>query len=226
MSGSSKGEMSRGGAGAPPQFDSQFSEEFSQLIRWRRDVRRFQRSPLPEGALEELLSLARFAPSVGLSQPWRYVVVESAAKRAAVRANFEAANAEALNAYDEERASLYARLKLAGLDDAPEQLAVFCDSDCMTGHGLGRRTMPEMLEYSVVMAVHTLWLAARARGIGVGWVSILDPGRVARDLGVPDSWRLVAYLCIGYPVKESIEPELEAAGWEIRQDNSKFIRRV
>ena len=130
---------------------------------------------------------------------------------------------EALAGYDGEDAALYARLKLEGLTDAPEQLAVFCDPEPAEGRGLGRRTMPQTLDYSVVTAVHTLWLAARTRGLGVGWVSIIDPEAVVRALGVPPAWRLIAYLCIGWPQETSAEPELQRAGWERRREVATMI---
>ncbi|HEY9549469.1 MAG TPA: 5,6-dimethylbenzimidazole synthase [Kiloniellaceae bacterium] len=200
-----------------PQFGAEFRAEFETLLAWRRDVRRFRREPLPEGLLEQLLGLAELAPSVGLSQPWRFVRVASPQARARVRANFQAANAAALADYSGCRAALYARLKLAGLDEAPEQLAVFAEGDPAQGHGLGRRSMPETLLYSTVCAVHTLWLAARAAGVGLGWVSILDPQALARDLAVPESWRLVAYLCLGYAQEAQEDPELAREGWEQRR---------
>ena len=127
-------------------------------------------------------SIACLSPSVGLSEPWRFVLVEDGARRAAIRQCFEDCNAEALAIQSPDRAALYARLKLAGLDDAPCQLAIFADRSTAQGAGLGRLTMPETLDYSVVMAIHTLWLAARAEGIGMGWVSILDPARIAAIL--------------------------------------------
>ena len=170
-----------------------------ELFGWRRDVRHFRSDPLPEGTLERLIGLACLAPSVGLSQPWRFVLVDDAARRAAVVANFSACNADALRACAGDRAERYAALKLAGLREAPHHLAVFCDRATEVGHGLGRRTMPEMADYSVVAAISTLWLAARADGVGVGWVSILDPAAVAAALDVPADWRLIGYLCIGYP---------------------------
>ena len=162
----------------PARFDDAFRARLRDLLVWRRDVRRFQRDALPSGTLEALIELACLAPSVGLSQPWRFVIVDDAKARAAVRDDFTACNAQALAAQSGERAALYARLKLAGLDEAPAHFAVFADRSTAQGHGLGRHTMPEMIDYSAVTAVHTIWLAARAQGIGMGWVSILDPEAV------------------------------------------------
>jgi 5,6-dimethylbenzimidazole synthase len=200
----------------PPEFDVDFRRRLHDLLKWRRDVRRFKRTPLPEGAVEKLIATACLAPSVGLSEPWRFVIVEDAARRAAIRKCFEDCNADALRTQAPDRAALYARLKLAGLDDAPCQIAVFSDRSTAQGNGLGRATMPETLDYSVVIAVHTLWLAARAEGIGVGWVSILDPKRMAALLDVPSDWRLIGHLCVGYPHAEDDTPALERAGWEHR----------
>ncbi len=101
-------------------------------------------------------------------------------------------------AYEGERAALYARLKLEGLREAPVQFAVFCDHGTERGHGLGRKTMPEMLDYSVVTAITQFWLAARVAGLGVGWVSILEPAEVYAALGTPPEWKLIAYLCVGF----------------------------
>jgi 5,6-dimethylbenzimidazole synthase len=193
-----------------------FAAALTELLRWRRDVRRFRPDPLDEADIEALLRTAQLAPSVGLSQPWRFVRVRSEGVRAAVRACFERCNAEALAGYGGEDAALYARLKLSGLDQAPVQLAVFCERDVETGRGLGRRTMPQTTDYSVVAAVHTLWLAARAKGIGMGWVSILDPEAITAALDVPKSWRLIAYLCLGRPMEDHEDPELQRAGWESR----------
>jgi 5,6-dimethylbenzimidazole synthase len=206
-------------------FDEAFRDDLRELIRWRRDVRRFRRDPLPPGTVERLIELASLAPSVGLSQPWRFVLVEEAARRAAVRANFERSNADALAAYAGERAQRYACLKLAGLDEAPVQLAVFADRGTAQGHGLGRRTMPEMAEYSAVMAIHTLWLVARAEGLGLGWVSILDRAEVTRALEVPPEWIFLGYFCLGYPQSETLTPELEREGWEQRRPWQDFVLR-
>lgn len=206
-----------------PMFDPHFRSELAELMRWRRDVRRFRRDPVPEETLDALLDLAQIAPSVGNSQPWRLIRVESAEKRAAIRDNFVKSNEEALAAMDSNRASVYARLKLAGLDNAPVQLAVFCDHGTQQGHGLGCRTMPEALDYSVVGMISGLWLAARAAGIGLGWVSILCPAAVHNALRAPESYKFIAYLCLGWPEEEHIDPELVRSGW---QDRTGAGRRV
>lgn len=211
---------------APIAFDAAFSAQLRELLLWRRDVRRFRRDPLPDGTIEALIDLACLAPSVGLSQPWRFVIVDDAARRAAIRRDFESCNAEALAAQDNERAGLYARLKLAGLEEAPSHLAVFADRSTAQGHGLGRRTMPEMIDYSAVTAVHTIWLTARARGVGMGWVSILNPKVVAGLLQVPAEWKFIGYFCLGYPQCDDTVPELEQMKWEQRrQPSSVTIKR-
>jgi 5,6-dimethylbenzimidazole synthase len=199
-----------------PEFGPAFREQLHELLKWRRDVRRFKRKPLPPGRIERLIAIACLSPSVGLSEPWRFVLVDDESRRAAIRACFEACNKDALSIQTPDRAALYARLKLAGLDDAPCQIAVFADRATAKGTGLGRLTMPEALDYSAVIAIHTLWLAARAEGIGVGWVSILDPKRVAAILNVPEHWVFIGHLCVGYPHASDDRPALERAGWEHR----------
>jgi len=202
---------------AAPEFDAAFRARMLELLRWRRDVRRFRATEVCPALLDRLLDIACLAPSVGLSQPWRFVTVDDPPRRAAVRASFEACNADALANQGGDHAARYARLKLAGLDEAPCHLAVFAETDPAQGHGLGRRTMPETTAYSAVMAVHTLWLAARAEGLGLGWVSILDPAAVSSALDVPAAWRFIGYFCLGYPQAETDAPELERAGWEHRR---------
>lgn len=197
-------------------FDTGFRDELEALLTWRRDVRQFRTHPLAPGTFERLVRTAALAPSVGLSQPWRFVVVDDPARRLAMRQVFEACNAAAAEEYADERADRYARLKLAGLDAAPCQFAVFSDRAVLQGHRLGRRTMPETLDYSAVLAIHTLWLAARVEGLGLGWLSILDPDRVVAMLDVPDTWRFIGYFCLGYPSAEDDVPALERAGWEQR----------
>lgn len=198
-------------------FPETFQRDLDDLMRWRRDVRHFRKDPVDEALLTQCLDAFLKAPSVGLSEPWRVVRIESAAARAAALKNYQSANADALDGYGDEKAALYAQLKLSGMQDAPVQLAVYCDESTEKGSGLGAGTMPEMRRYSVVSAINLFWLAARARGIGMGWVSILDPDQLSRDLDVPQDWRLVGYLCVGYPAEDSDTPELERKGWEDRR---------
>jgi len=206
-----------------PDFDTLFNQRLEALFRWRRDVRRFKTDPIPDDLQKQLLKRAILAPSVGNSQPWRFVVVDDKTRRKKIRDDFESCNKDALKDYSGEKANLYARLKLSGLDQAPVQLAVYSDHGSGRGKGLGQKTMPEMLDYSVVAAINTLWLAARAEGVGMGWVSILHPETVNAILDVPENWRLVAYLCLGYPVEEHDDPELVRYGWEDRAPFSDFI---
>jgi len=186
-------------------------------------VRRFDSRPVDEDLLRRLIALTTAAPSVGLSQPARFIRVTNADRRAAIVREYERCNAQALTKYSGERARLYSGLKLSGLREAPVHLAVFADEQTERGSGLGRRTMPETTAYSAVTAVHTLWLAARVHGLGVGWVSILEPKRVRTLLEAPRSWRFIAYLCIGYPVEEHADRELSRAGWETDDPASAFV---
>jgi len=209
-----------------PHFSADFRRDLETLFAWRRDVRHFQRTPLPAGAMDELLEVACHGPSVGNAQPWRFVQVQSPVRRETLALAADACKQLAGQAYAAERGALYDGLKLHGLREAPEIVAVFCDETAETGHGLGRATMPETLCWSVVAAIQTLWLAARARGIGLGWVSLLDPAAVNTVLGVPADWRFVALLCLGYPETENLTPELVRHGWQaaLPPSRTRFVR--
>ncbi|UAB88022.1 5,6-dimethylbenzimidazole synthase [Ruegeria sp. SCSIO 43209] len=197
-------------------FSDDFRTQFDLLMRLRRDVRRFRTDAIDEAVLTRCLDAFRLAPSVGLSEPWRVIRIESQAARDAALKNFQAANERALSGYSGEKAQLYSQLKLSGMKEAPVQLAVFCDDATDKGQGLGAGTMPEMRRYSVVSAITLFWLALRAEGLGLGWVSILDPDQMVRDLDVPEDWRLIGYFCLGWPEAQSDTPELEQVGWECR----------
>ena len=206
------------GGAAPPVFDDAFRAQLEELLRWRRDVRHFRRMSLPPDVVDAILRAARFAPSVGNSQPWRFVRCRSPGLREQLAAHVDVQSEAAATAIaDADRAASYARLKLHGLREAPEIVAVFSDDDPAAGHGLGRATMSETLRYSTVLAIHHLWLAARVRGVALGWVSILDPAYVTRLLDVPAGWTLVALLCLGYPERAADTPELERRGWQGRR---------
>lgn len=206
-------------------FDADFRDELWRLLRMRRDVRHFRTDPVDPVVIDDCLRSFSLAPSVGLSEPWRVVRVNDPARRIAARENFRAANADALAGYSGDDAKIYAGLKLSGMDDAPVQIAVFSEDNTTKGKGLGAGTMPEMKAYSCVSAIMQFWLLLRAHGIGLGWVSILDPEQLTRDLDVPSHWRLIGYFCIGYPLTEEESPELERLGWEKRQDLPALLER-
>ena len=183
-------------------------------MRMRRDVRHFTDAAVADESIERAVAVAALAPSVGYSQPWRWVRVDDAERRAAILSSHAEENERARTTAHLERATEYGSLTLSGLAVAPIHLAVCCDTMTTRGGGLGRQTMPETLHDSVVMAVYGFWLAARALGLGVGWVSILDPAAVARVLDLPGSWDLVAYLAVGHAAVPSTTPELVERGWE------------
>lgn len=196
------------------RFDEGQAATLRMILRWRRDVRHFEPDPVDEAILARLAEAMALAPSVGNARPWRVIRVEDPTLRAAVRADFQRCDEAAAADYDDEQATAYRALKLAGLDAAPVQLAVFTHVDPAAGHGLGRRTMPETLRQSTAMAIHTLWLAARAANLGMGMVSILDPAAMERIFAVPEDWAFTAYLCLGHAEWDDDTPLLHRAGWQ------------
>lgn len=177
-------------------------------------MRHFRSDRVDEAVLARLAETMALAPSVGNARPWRVIRVEDPALRAAVRADFQRCDEAAAADYADEQAAAYRALKLAGLDAAPVQLAVFTHIDPAEGYGLGRRTMPETLRQSTAMAIHTLWLAARAANLGMGMVSILDPDVMERIFAVPEDWAFTAYLCLGHAEWDDDTPLLHRAGWQ------------
>ncbi len=203
------------------QADNALSEDdrrgLYRAILTRRDVRgQFLPDPVPDEMLARVLVAAHHAPSVGFMQPWSFLVVRSPAIRARVKAAFDKANAEAVAMFDGDRAERYRALKLEGILDAPLNLCVTCDRDRAGPVVLGRTHLPEMDLYSTVCAVQNLWLAARAEGMGLGWVSIIDETALRDILALPESVVPVAYLCLGRVSEFLPEPELETKGWRRR----------
>jgi 5,6-dimethylbenzimidazole synthase len=201
--------------------DHRFSDEqragLYRAIHERRDVRsQFLPDPIAADVLARLLQAAHHAPSVGFMQPWDFIVIDNIDVKRAVKMLYDEANAAAANNYSDERAAQYRRLKLEGIVDSPINLCVTCDRQRGGPHVLGRNTMLETDLFSTCLAVQNLWLAARAEGIGVGWVSIVDPARLARTLKLPAQVYPVAYLCLGYVSEFLPKPELEIAGWRSR----------
>ncbi len=185
-----------------------------QAIFSRRDVRgQFLPEPVPDAVLGRILMAAHHAPSVGFMQPWNFQLIRSEAVKRRVHGLFEQANAEAAQMFPDTRREIYSRLKLQGIVDAPINLCVSCDRTRSGPVVLGRTHMPEMDLFSSVCAVQNLWLAARAEGVGVGWVSIFHEQALQAALGIPAHIVPVAYLCIGYVSHFKDKPELEQAGW-------------
>jgi len=205
-------------------FDEMERDAIYRAIRARRDVRRgFLPTPLPDSLLTRLLKAAHDAPSVGLMQPSRFIIIRSLTIRRQVHAAFQSANQQAQAKYQGALHDQYAGLKLEGILEAPQNLCVLCDPENEKGHGLGRQTMPQTAVYSTVCAVQNLWLAARAEGVGVGWVSILSPDELRSILSIPTHIEPVAYLCLGYVDSFGNEPELERAGWERRSSLKSVV---
>jgi 5,6-dimethylbenzimidazole synthase len=198
---------------------SSFTDEDRRVvyraIRTRRDVRsHFLETPIPDEVLARLLYAAHHAPSVGLMQPWEFIIIRDRTVRNEIFANFQRSNIEAAQRYSNDRRSLYDTLKLQAILDAPINLCITCNQTVDRGAGLGRQSMPETAVYSTVCAVQNLWLAARTEGIGVGWVSILDPAELAPTLKLPENVIPIAYLCVGYVSEFAERPDLEVKGWE------------
>lgn len=192
----------------------------------RRDVRaQFRPDPLPDAVLARLLQAAHHAPSVGFMQPWDFVVVTDREVRAQVKACFDRENARAATLHEGERGVLYRRLKLEGILETPLNLCITCDRKRGGTHVLGRSSMLDTDLFSTCLAVQNLWLAARAEGVGVGWVSIIDPAELAALLGLPDGVYPLAYLCLGYVDEFLTEPELARAGWRERLDLHSLVHR-
>lgn len=185
-----------------------------RAIAERRDMRHFRPDPVDPALLQRLLWAAHRAPSVGFMQPWRFIRVTSRALREQMHALVETerqATARALG----ERQDDFMRLKVEGLLDAGEVVVVAL-ADEREKHIFGRRTLPEMDLASVACAIQNMWLAARAEGIGLGWVSIFDPVELARLLGMPAGARPVAILCIGHVEAFYPRPMLEMEQWAER----------
>ncbi len=209
-----------------PVFDQDFRDKLFDLSKWRRDVRHFKPDPVDEKIILDCLEEATHAPSVGNSQPWRFVVVEDPEKRARLAEYFEAENDKALKSYSGDRAGKYAKLKLAGIREAPVQISVFADTETNVGYQLGSRTMPQAKIYSVVAAIQVLWFLLRSYGVGLGWVSILPPEKMVALMEVDPGWTFVGHLCIGYPKFETDVPDLVQMKWQDRLDFDQFyIRR-
>jgi 5,6-dimethylbenzimidazole synthase len=199
------------------QFSTFERESFYRLIGTRRDIRHFRAHEVPEDVLSRILQAGHAAPSVGHSQPWRFITVRDRSTRQAIHDSFVRVNQLQQELVDEDRAELYRSLKLEGILDAPLNLAVVCERVARQPHSsftLGHSPQPTTDLLSTCLAVQNIWLAARVEGVGVGWVSLVEPDLLRQLLHLPDHVELVAYLCLGYPVEFYRKPMLELAGWK------------
>lgn len=195
-----------------------------KAIVLRRDVRRqFKPAPIPPEVLARLLAAAHQAGSVGFMQPWDFILVRDPDVRRQVLESFLAERDRAAHLYEGRRRELFLSLKLEGIMESALNICVTCDRSRGGPHVLGRSTILDTDLYSTCCAIQNLWLAARAEGIGVGWVSILDPRRLAALLGLPDSVVPVAYLCVGYVDAFPEEPDLQRAGWRRRLPLTELV---
>ncbi|GAC1501758.1 MAG: hypothetical protein NVS2B12_10400 [Ktedonobacteraceae bacterium] len=204
-------------------FPAPWREGVYQAIYQRRDVRNFRPDPVPADVLARILDAAHHAPSVGFMQPWTFIVLSDRETRLRVHDLYERERAAAAQFFDEPRRSQYLSFKLEGILDAPLNVCITCDPTRAGATVLGRNSMPETDLYSTCCAIENLWLAARAEGVGVGWVSILKLAQLRAILGIPPHIIPVAYLCLGYPTRFLAQPELEKAGWRNRQPLGELI---
>jgi nicotinate-nucleotide--dimethylbenzimidazole phosphoribosyltransferase len=205
-----------------PYSDAPYSDAqrraIYQVIGERRDVRSgFLPEPVPDEVLRRVLGAAHQAPSVGFSQPWDFIVITDRGRRQRIKALAQRQSAAYAARLPAARARAFSQLKIESILDAPVNIVVTCDRTRGGRHTLGRHVQPQTAPYSAVLAVANMWLAARAEGIGVGWVSFFDERELAAELALPDHLEVVAYLCVGRVSEFGPEPELERAGWARRR---------
>ncbi|MDX3711944.1 nicotinate-nucleotide--dimethylbenzimidazole phosphoribosyltransferase [Streptomyces europaeiscabiei] len=211
------------GPAAPPYDDAE-REAVLKVMRERRDIRNgFRDDPIPHDVLLRVLEAAHTAPSVGHSQPWDFVVIRSAETRRTMHELAQRQREAYAKSLPKGRAKQFKELKIEAILDTPVNIVVTADPTRGGRHTLGRHTQPQMAPYSSALAVENLWLAARAEGLGVGWVSFFDEREMVRALGLPDHLEVVAYLCVGYVDEFPEEPELMQAGWAKRRPLSWVV---
>ncbi|TDU02791.1 nicotinate-nucleotide-dimethylbenzimidazole phosphoribosyltransferase /cob(II)yrinic acid a,c-diamide reductase [Streptomyces sp. 846.5] len=199
---------------AAPAYDDEMRDAVHRVMRERRDIRNgFRPDPIPHEVLIRVLEAAHTAPSVGYSQPWDFVVIRSAKTRARMHELAERQREVYAESLPKGRAKQFKELKIEAIVETPVNIVVTADRTRGGRHTLGRHTQPQMAPYSAALAVENLWLAARAEGLGVGWVSFFDEQEMVRELGLPEHLDVVAYLCVGYVNEFPTEPELAQAGW-------------
>ncbi|MGW7088000.1 nicotinate-nucleotide--dimethylbenzimidazole phosphoribosyltransferase [Streptomyces sp. NPDC054871] len=211
-------------APAAPAYDDAEREAVLRVMRERRDIRNgFRSDAIPHEVLLRVLEAAHTAPSVGHSQPWDFVVIRSAETRRTMHELAMRQKDAYAKSLPKGRAKQFKELKIEAILDTPVNIVVTADPTRGGRHTLGRHTQPQMAPYSSALAVENLWLAARAEGLGVGWVSFFDEREMVRTLGLPEHLEVVAYLCVGYVDEFPEEPELMQAGWSKRRPLSWVV---
>lgn len=206
------------------EFDSTSKEAVYRAIFGRRDVRQhFNGGEVPAEVLARVLTAAHHAPSVGFMQPWNFIVIRDHQIRQEICHAFEKANAAALEMFSGEQRDKYRALRLQGILESSLNICVTCERERFGTVGLGRTAQPNMDLFSTVCAIQNLWLTARAEGLGVGWVSIIDPQDLRNILKIPHRIEPVAYLCLGEVSEFPVKPDLEVAEWQARLDLSDLI---
>ncbi|MFF5406278.1 nicotinate-nucleotide--dimethylbenzimidazole phosphoribosyltransferase [Streptomyces misionensis] len=209
---------------AAPGYDDAEREAVLKVMRERRDIRNgFRDDPIPHEVLLRVLEAAHTAPSVGHSQPWDFVVIRSAETRRTMHELAMRQREAYAKSLPKGRAKQFKELKIEAILDTPVNIVVTADPTRGGRHTLGRHTQPQMAPYSAALAVENLWLAARAEGLGVGWVSFFDEREMVRALGLPEHLEVIAYLCVGYVDEFPDEPELMQAGWSKRRPLSWVV---
>lgn len=199
---------------ATHHFEQSERDGLYKTIFNRRDVRgQFKPDPIPDDVLSRVLYAAHHAPSVGFMQPWNFLVIRDQHTKTAVHKGFQKANEAAAELFEPEKSKRYRKFKLEGILESPINICITCDRTRTGPVVIGRTANKEMDLFSSVCAVQNFWLAARAEGLGVGWVSIIEHGDLRAALNIPDDIVPIAYLCVGYVSHFKTEPELQTAGW-------------
>ena len=196
-----------------------------EVVEARRDVRRFRPDPVPEDVLHRVLAAGHAAPSVGHSQPWRFVVVEDAAARERAGLLVDRERLAQAAQLEPDAARRLLDLQLEGVREAPLGIVVCCDRRAPAAGVLGRATFPDADVWSCACAIQNMWLAARAEGLGLGWVTLFRPEDLVELLRLPDGVVTLGWLCVGWPDERPPAPGLERAGWSRRQPLSDVVVR-
>lgn len=205
------------------EFSPEDAHILKEIMQYRRDVRgnRFTDKNVSSEIIDQILEAALYAPSVGYSQPWQFIVIDDQNIKQKVFNSFTQENNHAKTLFSGQKKQSYAQLKLEGILESPINIAVFYQPSEKTI--LGQTSMSDMGRFSVVCAIQNMWLMARSLNVGVGWVSIVDPEKVKAAVNAPKNSELIAYLCVGYVNEFLAEPELKSKKWEEEKQKEDIV---